>query len=192
MTQRLTIVLGLALLAWPAHPARAEAPADVEARLRADLLFLTSDECEGRGIRTKGIDLAAEHVARQFQKAGLKPGGPDGTYFQSFPLVLAAKVGTNNTLTLRGPLGQTVALEHGTHFAVSVLGGTGKVEAPVVFAGYGITSDGPKYDDYAGLDVPGKVVVILTGTPRRRTATPTCSPPRPRTASVRTAACAPR
>ncbi len=167
MTRRLTISLGLLLLLSPARPVWAEAPADVEARLRADLLYLTADECEGRGITTKGIGLAAEYVARQFQKTGLRPGGSDGTYFQPFSLATAGRPGTGNSLTLRGPQGQTIALEHGRHFSVALLGGAGRVEAPVVFAGYGITSDHPAYDDYAGLDAAGKVVVVLTGTPRR-------------------------
>ncbi len=164
MTRRLTIILGLLLFV---SPIRAESPADVEARLRADLFYLTSDECEGRGISTKGIGLAAEYVARQFQKAGLKPGGPDGTYFQPFTLATSARPGTNNRLSLRGPQGQVIDLDVGKHFSVALLGGAGKVDAPIVFAGYGITSDEPKYDDYAGLDAAGKVVVVLTGTPRR-------------------------
>ncbi len=164
MTRRLMIVLAAFLLA---PPVRAEAPADVEARLRADLLYLTSDECEGRGINTKGINLAAEYVARQFQKLGLKPGGPDGTYFQPFSLATAGRPGTNNHLTLQGPQGQLIELESGKQFSVALLGGAGKADGPVVFAGYGITADEPKYDDYAGLDAAGKVVVVLTGTPRR-------------------------
>ncbi|HKI34572.1 MAG TPA: M28 family peptidase [Gemmataceae bacterium] len=167
MTRRLTIVLGLVLLVSLVPLVRADSPADAEARLRADLLYLAADECEGRGITTKGIGLAAEYVARQFGNAHLKPGGPDGTYFQSFSLVTAARAGTNNSLTLRGPQGQAIDLEAGKHFSVALLGGAGKVDAPVVFAGYGLTSDAPKYDDYAGLDVAGKVVVVLTGTPRR-------------------------
>ncbi len=138
-----------------------------EARLRKDLQFLSNDDSEGRGIQTKGINLAAEHIARQFQQAGLKPGGPDGTYFQPFNLTTSAKAGKNNTLTLGGPQGQTIELEQGKQFAVNMLSGSGKVEAPLIFAGYGISSVSPKYDDYAGLDVKGKVVVVLTGSPRR-------------------------
>ena len=158
----LSLILLLSFVPW----ARSEPPADAEARLRSDLLYLASDECEGRGISTKGIGLAAEYVARQFQKAGLKPGGPDGTYFQPFSLATAAKPG-NNSLTLRGPQGQVIELESGKHFSVTLLGGAGKVDAPVVFAGYGITADEPKYDDYAGLDVSGKIVIVFAGTPRR-------------------------
>src|SRR5437660_668472 len=107
--RRLMTVLSLFLLLTFVSLARSDAPADAEARLRSDLTYLASDECEGRGITTKGIGLAAEYVARQFQKAGLKPGGPDGTYFQPFSLATAARAGTNS-LTLRGPQGQVIEL----------------------------------------------------------------------------------
>src|SRR5262249_35652124 len=122
---------------------------------------------EGRGITTKGIELAAEHIAREFQKAGLKPAGPDGTYFQTFSLTTGAKAGPDNHLVLRGPQGQTVTLAAGTHFNPSGLSVPGTAEAAPLFPGYGITSDEPKYADYAGLDVAGKVVIILDGPPRR-------------------------
>jgi len=139
---------------------------EVEKRLTADLKFLTSDECEGRGVGTKGLDLAADYIERQFVNAGLKPGGPNGSFYQPFQLITNVKRGTNNRLILKGPLGQTITLEQGKHVSTWPLGGNGKAEAPVVFAGYGITSANPKYDDYAGIDVAGKVVLVLTGTPR--------------------------
>jgi hypothetical protein len=150
------------LLGWPA---RAAERADTEARLVRHLKFLAGEGCEGRGITTKGINLAAEYIAREFQAAGLKPGGRDGTFFQPFSLTNGGKLGKNCRLSLRGPLGQVITLEQGKHFTVSLFGSSGKVEAPLVFAGYGITSTQPKYDDYAGLDAAGKVVVVLSGAP---------------------------
>lgn len=167
MSGRKVGVLCLVLVGLLVPALRADVTADVEARLRQDLKFLTSDACEGRGITTKGIELAAEHVAREFQKAGLKPGGPDGTYFQTFPLFTGAKAGPNNHLILKGPLGQTVALAADKHFNPSGLTALGQVDAELIFAGHGITSDEPKYDDYAGLDVAGKIVLVLDGAPRR-------------------------
>ncbi len=161
--------LGLLLLAFlglgDRLSVRADVTGDIEARLRGDLKFLASDECEGRGITTKGINLAADYIAREFEKAGLKPGGTAG-YFQPFALATGVKAGPNNQLVLHGPLGQTITLEAGRHFNVAGMSAAGKVEAPLVFAGYGITAEEPNYDDYAGLDVTGKVVVILTNTPR--------------------------
>src|SRR5436190_24353941 len=69
-----------------AFAARAADDAAVIARMTADLKFLASDECEGRGPGTAGIDKAADHIAAAFRAAGLKPAMPDGSYFQPFTL----------------------------------------------------------------------------------------------------------
>src|SRR5438105_10178044 len=117
-----------------------QASSGVQKRLTADLRFLTSDECEGRGVCSKGLDLTADYIERQFVNAGLKPGGPNGSFYQSFQLITNVKRGAGNRLVVKGPLGQTITLEQDKHFSVWPLGGNGKAEAPVVFAGYGITS----------------------------------------------------
>jgi hypothetical protein len=140
-------------------------------RLRKDITFLASDECEGRGVTTKGINLAADYIANEFKKAGLKPAGPDGSYFQPFTMRGTAKLENPNALTLRGPLGQEVRLRLNEDFRVLGLSGSGKVRAPVVFVGYGSTAKGvgPQdagYDDFQGVDVAGKVVVVLRKAPR--------------------------
>jgi hypothetical protein len=160
---RLLLLLGLLV---PAVPAPAQESAS-EARMRKDVTFLASDECEGRGVYTKGIDRAADYIAAEFKKAGLKPGKGD-SYFQPFtinrdPATLAAP----GTLVFKGPQGQTIQLAAGKDFTVQGLSGSGKVaDAPLVFAGYGLTADQAKYDDYQGLDVKGKVVIALRGKPR--------------------------
>src|SRR5687768_7189183 len=56
----------------------------IEARMRADVTFLASDECEGRGIETKGINVAADYLARSLVKSGLTPGGVNNTFYQPF------------------------------------------------------------------------------------------------------------
>jgi hypothetical protein len=166
----LTCVLfcAAALAAIPA-PAAETAPAPAlssEARLRRDITFLASDRCEGRGPTTHGLDLAADYVAAELKKAGLKPAGADGTWFQPFTLP-AAVLERPSTLLFHGPLGQDVELRQGRQFHPMGLGRAGTIpDAPLVFAGYGITSTGKtKYDDYGGLDVEGKVVVLLRGAP---------------------------
>src|SRR5262249_43183704 len=123
-------------------------------------------ECEGRGVETEGINKAADYVAEQFKKAGLKPGGVDGTWFQPFTRSGSRALGAANALALRGPLGQTIELKAGRDFVISGLARSGKVAAGIVFAGYGVVSEKAKYDDYQGLDVAGKVVVVLRKTPR--------------------------
>src|SRR5207237_387030 len=120
-----------------------------EARMRKDIFFLASDECQGRGTGTKGIDVAAEHIAAEFKKAGLKPGNGD-TYFQPFTVRRGVpKLEGPTTLVLKGPQGKTVELALGQDFNVPSATGSGEVrDAALVFAGYGLTAADAKYDDY--------------------------------------------
>jgi hypothetical protein len=158
------VVIGLlGLVALAGGLTRAESGA--QARMKRDVTYLASDELEGRGPGTTGIDKAADYIARQFQLAGLKPGGPKGSYFQPFTISGGAKV-EGSSLSLRGPMGQAIELKEGRDFGVMGFSGSGKVSAPVVFAGFGITAPDIGYDDYKGLDVAGKVVLLLRKAPR--------------------------
>ncbi len=154
----------LALAAGQGYGANKEAS---EARMRRDIFFLASDECEGRGPGTKGIDRAAYYIANEFKKAGLKPGGRNGSYFQPFTISAGAgKLNGRGSLTLRGPQGQVIHLKPGVDFEVTGGSGGGKADAPLVFAGFGVVGPQVKYDDYKGLDVAGKVVVLIRRVPR--------------------------
>src|SRR5688572_18068483 len=77
----------------------------VEDRMRQDVTFLASAECEGRGPLTRGIDLAADYIAAEFKKAGLQPAGKDGSYFQPFS-INGARLESAALLVLHGPQGQ--------------------------------------------------------------------------------------
>ncbi len=147
---------------------RADTQTAVETRLRRDITFLASAECEGRGVHTQGINQAADYIVEEFKKAGLKPGvaQPNPGYFQPFTITGEARQGQTNTLSLRGPLGQQIELRLGTDFQPLNLSGKGKVSAPVVFVGYGVSAEDLNYDDYRGADVAGKVVIVLRKTPR--------------------------
>jgi hypothetical protein len=136
-----------------------------EARMRRDIVFLASDECEGRGVTTKGINLAADYIADEFKKAGLKPGGENGTYFQPFTISGIGQLGSDNTVVLRGPEGQEIELSIHEQFNPLGMSTSGKAEAPVVFVGYGATVSGG-YDDYKDVDMAGKVVVVIRRIPR--------------------------
>src|SRR5262249_7850377 len=139
----------------------------VEKRMRQDITFLASAECEGRGVDTEGIHKAAEYIANEFKKAGLKPGGPKGSWYQPFTISAGtSKLDGPGALRLRGPQGQEIVLEGGKHFQVLGMSGDGKATAPLVFAGYGATAPRIGYDDYKGLDVAGKVVIVLRRLPR--------------------------
>lgn len=137
-------------------------------RLRRDVTYLASAECEGRGVQTEGINKAADYIAAEFKKAGLKPPAHCESYFQPFSMMLGAELGSPNMVRLRGPEGQEIELAVGKDFQVMGLSGSGKVSAPLVFAGFGATAPGIGYDDYQDLDVAGKVVLALRHTPRWR------------------------
>ena len=162
---RIAVVLfGLAVL-LPAKSKGDDTPG-TQAHLLQDLTYLTSDACEGRGVGTKGIDLAADYIARGFSQAGLKPAGDNGTYFQNFLVSGGARIEKPATLVLTDAHGKTITLKTDEQFTVQRSSGAGTVDAGIVFAGYGITSPKQGYDDYAGIDVAGKVVIVLRYAPR--------------------------
>lgn len=157
------IILSMCLTGGLVHATDAEVAG---ARIKKDLTYLASDECEGRGVTTSGIQLAASYISRQFKEAGLAPGGIGGTYFQPFKMRGTVKLGSPNSITLHGSLGQTVALTPDKQFRVTGMSANGSVSAPLVFVGYGVTEEKSGYDDYKGVDAAGKIVIMLRKTPR--------------------------
>jgi hypothetical protein len=158
-------VLVAAAAALGAEATTAARNLESEVRIKNDIFFLASPECEGRGPLTGGIDRAADFIAAEFKKVGLKPVGADGSWFQPFTIP-GNKLEGPAVLVLRGPAGQTVELRQGVHFQPFGMAGPGKLTAPVAFVGYGITGKESGYNDYQGLDVAGKVVIALRDTPR--------------------------
>ncbi len=165
--------VSLALLV-SASLAVADAPRAIDAdALLRHIRFLSADELEGRGNGTKGLERAADYIAGEFEKAGLKPGGKDRSWFQPFELVTGLTVGDGNRLTVRAS-GQSTSFTLGeTYFPLSAAANhstrVASVEvksAPMVFAGYGIVANALTYDDYAGIDVTGKAVLVFTHEPQ--------------------------
>jgi hypothetical protein len=157
------------LISLLASPTPAQKPFDdpVLEQMRKDIFFLASPECEGRGVETKGIELAADYIADTFKKAGLKPAMKDGTYFQPFTVSDSVKLVENSTkATLSGPEGAVKELKARTEYNPMGFSPTSKASGGLVFVGYGITAPDLKYDDYAGMDVAGKVVVMIRRIPR--------------------------
>lgn len=140
-------------------------------RLLAHLKYFSSDDLAGRANGTPALDRAADYIAGQFRQARLEPGGEPGSYFQSFPVTLPPGPGDGNAMVISGPDGDT-GFRLGLDFhALSVrdadAGRDGRNERlPLAFAGYGISAPGIGYDDYQGLDVDGKAVVVFTHEPR--------------------------
>ncbi|PQO38202.1 M28 family peptidase [Blastopirellula marina] len=163
----LAILLGLAGL--PA--AFAEDGTTTEAtlgKLKQTLGYLASDELKGRGIGTEGLQEASEFLAKQFQQMGLKTDLVDGTPFQPFEVNIASEMGPAEKNTLQLVSGDTVKkLVLGTDFTPLSVGGSSKFDAPLVFVGYGISAKKLDYDEYDGLDVKGKIVLIVRKEPQQ-------------------------
>ncbi len=130
-----------------------------------DVRVLADDDMEGRRSGTPGHRRAAEYVAAQFAKAGLQPGGDDG-WFQSVGLRSRTIREENSSAALVGPAGER-KLTLGTDAIFSLRSNVApKLEAPLVFAGYGLKLPQYGHDDLAGLDLKGKVVVVFTAAPK--------------------------
>lgn len=124
---------------------------------------LASPAMEGRASGTPGADLAATHVAAVFKAAGLTPAGEAGTFLQSFSVPTDLRLGTPNTLIVVGPTPRNLDL--GKDYMPLTVSANGAVTGELIFAGYGITASDLGYDDYAGIDVRGKVVVVMSREP---------------------------
>jgi Zn-dependent M28 family amino/carboxypeptidase len=143
--------------------------ADVAAHIK----FLADDLLEGRAPTTRGGDLAAQYIAAQFAVLGLEPAGENGTYFQFVPII-ESTVAKGFTLTGRSATTSErfVAPTDLVASSASELS-TVDVKAPVVFVGYGIVAPEYRWNDYAGVDVKGKIVLVMVNDPPAPASEPT-------------------
>lgn len=165
----LLFVFGVPVFAQP--PGRL--PADVEQALAAirpqaigaHMRFLADDLLEGREAATRGYDLAAKYVAASLEALGLEPAGSGGSYFQPVPLLRMTGVEPDSSLVVLRD-GRRTELRAGEDFMIAPASEKDStITAPVVFVGFGVTAPELGYDDYAGVDVRGKIVVALVGAP---------------------------
>ena len=133
---------------------------------RAHMAFLADDLLEGRGTGTRGQELAARYVAAQFEAMGLTPAGAAGSFYQRVPLREITVIPEKCSFTLTEN-GNFSTLKWGDDFIMfgNALKEDSEIEAPVVFVGYGVATPDGSYDDYAGVDVNGKIVAFLSGAP---------------------------
>ncbi len=155
-----------AIAGVPAAARQAAASIDPE-KIRAHVRFLASDLLEGRGPGTRGGQLAAEYIATQFALAGARPAGENGTYFQKVPLMAVHTEVDKTSFTLVPASGAPIHLKYGEDYLTKDQTGapTADIDAPIVFVGYGIDAPEYQWNDYAGVDVKGKILVIIVNQP---------------------------
>lgn len=148
--------------------ATSELAADASA-IEAYMSYLADDALEGREAGTEGYDKAAAYVAAEMEKLGVAPAGNDGTFFQTVPLQRSYRVPENLSFSVtRTDTGEDLGFEMNVDQVVygSTRDAQSSITAEAVFVGFGIVAPDLGRDDYAGLDVDGKIVVSLAGTPK--------------------------
>ena len=172
MKRALSLSLLAAAVAWvpiaPAQVPLAETTGVSGERIRAHVKFLASDLLEGRGVGTRGGDLASEYIATEFALDGLRPAGDNGTYFQNFAMVGADPQPSTSLSVTAG--GVTLPFRWLDDFVGVTFQQKSTVDfdADAVFVGHGIVAPEYQWDDYQGVDVHGKVVLFFTGEPPSR------------------------
>ncbi|MFK3648488.1 M20/M25/M40 family metallo-hydrolase [Lysobacter enzymogenes] len=137
-------------------------------RIEADVRFLADDLLEGRETATRGFDVAALYVAQRLRAIGAEPGGDDGSYFQSVPLLRAQRIDGGGEFRVERAAG-TVALKFRDEFLpqLDFAGGQNQVRAPAAFVGQAVYAPELEQDDFAGIDLRGKIAVFFNGAPKR-------------------------
>jgi Zn-dependent M28 family amino/carboxypeptidase len=154
----ITVMAGVATAQWQ----------DISAeRIRAHMRFLASDLLEGRGVGSRGGQLSEEYLAASLAAAGVKPGGENGTYFQTVPMT-GVTTQPSSQLAAIGTGGPSVSFQWQDDY----VGGTHRqqpmvaFDADAIFVGHGIVSKSENWDDYKGVNVRGKIVVVFTNEPQ--------------------------
>ncbi|MBC6982246.1 M28 family metallopeptidase [Caulobacter sp. 17J80-11] len=165
--KRISLAVAAVLMASTATAALAASQPQIDAaKISEHVKVLSSDEFEGRGPATPGEEKAIAYIAKQFEAAGLQPGGPNGSWFQDVTLLRTQKTGPVTASVKAG------AWSHDYVYGKEIVVGTQQPvdhitlkDAPLVFVGYGVHAPERGWDDYAGLDMHGKVAVVLVNDP---------------------------
>ncbi len=150
----------------PAAAREAAASIDPE-KIRAHVRFLSDDLLEGRGPGLRGAEIAAQYIATQFALSGLKPAGENGTWFQKVPLLAVHTIEDKTTFALEPKNGAAISLKYGDDYVTKDETGdtSADIDAPIVFVGYGIDAPEYQWNDYKGVDVKGKVLLVIVNEP---------------------------
>jgi aminopeptidase YwaD len=158
------LLLALCIAATPLFAQLKRTPQITSAELQAHVKYLASDALEGRLTGTPGAEKAAEYIASEFKSYGLSPYGDNKTYFQKYEFVSGIKLGTQNSFSTT-VAGKKQDLKLDAEFRPLGFSMSGSYSGPVVFAGYGISAADKNYNDYKGIDVKDKAVLVFRYTP---------------------------
>src|SRR5690242_921380 len=136
-------------------------------KIRATVKYLSDDALQGRGTGQKGGDMAADWIAAQFKSYGLVPAGDLGTYFQQVNFFGVTTDPKLTSFTFVPKSGPEIALKFADDYVANDQTHSQKsqIDAPLVYVGYGINASDYKWDDYKGVDVKGKVLLMLVNEP---------------------------
>jgi Zn-dependent M28 family amino/carboxypeptidase len=136
--------------------------------IRGHVEFLADDLLEGRAAASRGFDIAAAYVAASFRQSGLKPAGADGSYYQTVPLIEATPVLPGSEAQLVDG-DDEIDFEYGMDYLPSAdfTSASSTLSAPLVFAGFGVEAPELNHDDFANIDVKGRIAVVLSGAPAK-------------------------
>ncbi len=153
------------ILAWVLLSAAAQAPPSgigaINGRdLRDEVTYLASGELKGRGDGSPELKIAAQHIADEFRRNGVKPAGDAGTYFQNFQM-FTARLGTATEFRV-----ERTVLQLGSDYVPHYLSAGAEVEAPLVFVGYGVSAPRLKFDELSGANLRGRIAVVIDRNPR--------------------------
>ena len=135
------------------------------AQIKADITYLADDKLLGRKPGTPGYKMACDYVVDQLKKNGVKPAGDNGTWLQAIVMRNATLKSDFTASLYSNGNNIDLTIDNGITISPNPTANATAIDAPIVFAGYGITAPQKNYDDYKGLDVKGKVVLIIRGAP---------------------------
>ncbi|HMO27426.1 MAG TPA: M20/M25/M40 family metallo-hydrolase, partial [Tepidisphaeraceae bacterium] len=158
------LVAGVVLLGWVSgctqpfspRPVETDTSAGLVSALRADVGYLASEELEGRGVGTDGLRAAGDFIARRFEQIGLQPMPGFEGYFHNFEMTIGSRIGEQSRLAA-----EDRALKLDEDWRPLAWSASGAVTGEVVFAGYAINAPQQAYNDFADVDVTGKIVVAM-------------------------------
>ena len=162
----LPLVLAAACASQPAGPKpMADLPNVSTDAILADIRKLASDEFEGRAPGSNGETLTVQYLSEEFRKAGLEPGNPDGTWVQKVPLVAVTSAPTPLVVRKGGVKKPFKVRDEFIAFSKHVVDQVTIEDSELVFAGYGVQAPEYNWDDFKGLDVKGKTIIVLVNDP---------------------------